>query len=198
MPPLPVINGVQRVAAIWTTAAGQYSTNVMHFQKVGGTSLDLGNKLNARWVQDMNDMISNVYTLSSFDITPLDGGSVTTTVATGGSAAFIGGQTGNVVPASTGIIKLQTALRGRSYRGRLFLGPSAEGNIDNGQQGAGIIGTVGPAWNTFRANMLADLWQMVVASYTLGTASPVTNIVAEQGVATMRRRQTRIRDGLGL
>jgi len=166
----------------------------MHFRDALGThnATDLAGSLDDAKPSHFLDGIVADASVALFHITKLDGVSATQTF-TGGN--WIGGSaSGDMIPQVARLIKLQTGFRGRSRRGRVFLPFVAE----SAQNGGNMIGdSAGPlvttAWNTWRGDLIADGFNLVVASYKLEDAEDVTVCTAETPTATQRRRQSRNR-----
>jgi len=192
MAPLPTIDNVARVAFNWL-GAGQSAVNVMHFRGPSPVidTADLAAKLDANFVSGMLDPISSAATVDTVDVTPLDGSSASATYA---MTSWDGAGGGEFVPGLSVVISLQTALRGRSYRGRIFLPFTAEGAQNDGGISSAQASSVNGDWGTFIAAMAADSWQMVVASYKLATAEDVASTVVKSVCGSQRRRQSRIRN----
>jgi hypothetical protein len=141
--------------------------------------------------------------VENVNVTPLDGISATSSFATGGPAKWTGSNSGDYVPQSPALVKLQTGVRGRDNRGRIFVPFIAEGVLSKGVIDAPTVAAMTGAWNNFLAALNALVapgsWQLVVAAYDrrhLGAgahATPVINCVAEAETGTMRKRQTRNR-----
>lgn len=196
MAALPVIADVFRCALNWTAAGGLKAENVIHIKNVSGgplTSADAFESLQDNITANMWAAVSSAYTITSVTITPLDGTTASTEFATGGGAQWQGGASGDYAPALCALVKVVTAKRGRSYRGRVYCGPVSEA-----AQTAGIINPASVAlmqadWTAFRANALTDTWPFVVASYKHSTAELSTACFVESPAATQRRRQGRLR-----
>lgn len=98
-------------------------------------------------------------------------------------------------PGVAALVKLTTATRGRSFRGRIFLGPianvdvqDAAGTLSTGYQG--IVTTfLGALRTALQGLSLAT--DLCVASRVLGISTPVTNSVCETLTAYQRRRGLR-------
>jgi hypothetical protein len=92
-------------------------------------------------------------------------------------------------------VKLQTGLRGRSFRGRVYRPFAAEETCSDGFLDPANVLLLQTAWENFIASLAADAYSdtLVVASYKLATKDPVVNVVAEHALGTQRRRQTRLR-----
>lgn len=194
MPPLPVIADTFRVALNWTSGShAPNSVNVMHFRKTAATATDIFGDLDANVSENMWACIPDDYAVQTVDITPLDGVSATETFSTGAAPKWTGGATGQPVPQVAGIVKLTTLLRGRSFRGRVYLGPCGEDAIRDGLMEAVFQSAGQIAWGLFINAMSVALDPMVVASYKLAVATVVNDATYEFALGTQRRRQTRLR-----
>jgi hypothetical protein len=134
--------------------------------------------------------------VDAVNITPLDGSSASQLFPTGGGAKWTGAGSGDPIPNMATVLKLTTPLRGRSFRGRLFLPAVPEGDQANGQLATGPVASAQAAWDTFRAAIFTDATtplSIAVASYKLSVATIVTGTLIESAAATQRRRQTRLR-----
>jgi hypothetical protein len=186
--PLPVIANVMRVVFDWVHPQAGFAKNITHW---GGltTPADLAAALTANVVSHMTDSVSSGADLATFSITPLDGSSATEVFAN----TWGGGSGGDSpIPSTATIVKLSTALRGQSFRGRIYLPFTDESAVFAGALTIDEI-TMGDAWTDYKDAMEADGWTMVVASYKLASAEPVTSLLVERAVATQRRRQDRLR-----
>lgn len=197
MSPLPVIPDVYRCALKWANASGGYAINVTHWHYLGGLTdpLAIAADLAAKWIANDTAAMYGAQTISMsgdlFTITPLDGSTASVDVAASGVIGTSGGQT---IPNMAAVIKLKTGLRGREYRGRVYLPGVSESLSDNGLlSGNALPANLGPAWAQFLTDMAVDDWQWVVASYKLAVATPVTSVTSEKYAGTQRRRLSRIR-----
>jgi len=179
---------------------GQTFVNVLHFKKTSGsidaaaitalntelTKLYGGAAYSGGAVPMLNNCPAATQTLD-VTYTPLDGSSASTVLA----LAATGSGTTDLLPGETcPIITLRTAIRGRSYRGRVYL-PAQH---DTSQTSSGGVATgVIVAYNLQLAGFLAALtginWQWVVASYLLSQATPVTAALLRNYYAAQRRRR---------
>jgi hypothetical protein len=195
MPPLPVIPDVFRVAITWSGVGGVNPVNVMHFRDLtsSSTAADLAAVINTNWSSEMIWCLSEDQVGALLKITPLDGSSSTQDFNCD-PASFVGLSDPQYAPQVAQVVKLVTGVRGRSKRGRVFLGPVAESAMSDGALGAGS-GFSGqqPAWGAFEAGLIAAGFQITVASYKLGSDQLVTATVPEQVLATQRRRLSWLR-----
>lgn len=196
MAPLPTILDVYRVALNWT-CGGQNAVNVMHFHVAGGTtpSALIAHLDTAASVSMWNSTIAAA-TVLDLQVTPLDGTTATQTFAPPTPGHWQGGGGGTEwSPATAAVIKMITAVRGRSYRGRLFLPFTAENEMVNGFVRSLILPGMQTAWTNFvtSLNALTPAVSLTVASYKLSVATNVLLAGPEPTLATQRRRQTRLR-----
>jgi hypothetical protein len=205
--PLPVIPHTFRVALKWSQlATGQTAVNVIHLSNLTGTAAqsDVFEALDDAVTAAMWDACSANAAVSQVDVTPLDGTSATQTFTTGNPARWVGTEAGDFVPATAALVKLQTGIRGRQNRGRIFLPFIVESAQVNGALTSGEVATMQPAWTAFLASLAADStapgpWALVVASYDRKHAgagaheNPAVAATVEAVLATQRRRQGRLR-----
>ena len=201
--PLPVIPNTFRVSLKWSVS-GQTAVNVIHIRSTtaAGNATLVYNCLNAHVTGGMWGTAAGVGGIQEVDIIPLDGVTGTSTFITGGPAKWLGGGGSDFTPAASALIKLQTGLRGRDNRGRIYL-PF----LDEAQQTEGkLVGTTAADrtanWETFLAAIIADgttPCYLTVAAYDRAHGgagaheSIVTTLAMEQAIATQRRRQGRLR-----
>ncbi len=193
MTPLPVIADVYRVALNWSNdTPGQSAENVMHFHAVGSSAAAVGAVLDANVVNDMWKPVCSTSGVDSLSITPLDGSSATVLFTTE-SSNWTGETEGDWSPASAPVVAFSTGLRGRSYRGRLFLPFCAEGAISDGALTGALAADVQDAWIAFAGDLSVTAVSHVVASYKHASATAVTAYTVASAIGTQRRRQTRVR-----
>jgi hypothetical protein len=194
---LPIIAQVYRVALEWF-CVGQSAVNVIHVatDAAGKTPLQVFTCLDAHVSTLMFDSVTADAAVATVNITPLDGVTPTGIFPTGSVAKWGGNGSTDFIPAAATIIKLATATRGRSFRGRIFLPFLAEDANSRGQIDGPTATAMSTAWTTFAAAIDADAttpMNLVVASYKLATAAAVTELHAETTAATQERRQARLR-----
>lgn len=190
---LPVITDTWRVALEWENSdKGLHATNVMHFRGSSLTTATLVTAFDAHVTANMWCIETTDSKILEIDFTPLDGSSATFPYTPTPGSKYAGVQSAEeFVPQVAGILKLSTALRGRSYRGRLFLPWVAEGSQQSGILYEANRATAEAAWQAFLVAMAGDGADLVVASYKLATAADVVAIQLETHIGTQRRRNTR-------
>lgn len=198
--PLPVIANVYRVTLNWVESTTlQKAANVLHFQRSGGTAVDVFNDLNAHVTTNMWYSTSANAKVSAVDVIKLDGTSARVTFGAG-TAVWTGQATaGDFIPNQPYIIKESTGVRGRSNRGRVYLPFLVEGQAVDGSIPSGAVTALNTAWAAFLSAMITATCFPVIASYDRAHsgagahATMVTQYSAEAVCGTQRRRQQRLR-----
>ena len=205
--PLPVIADVFRCSLRWDGGAiGYIPINVIHIQAqaTGQVNADAYAALNTAVAGAMWGSVAGVGIVGHVDVIKLDGTSPTSSFATGGPAKWQGGSTGTFVPQVSALVKLQTLVRGRRHRGRIYLPVTAESAVVAGSLTSSVVTSMQAAWTNF----IAALGVITPVAYKLGVASygrpspsspggftpgftPVSNITVESVTATQRRRTGR-------
>lgn len=198
MPALPTIANTFRVALLWQSANGQTAVNVMHIHTntSGKVPLDVMENLDDNAGSNLWLSVSSTAVVKEIQITPLDGVSATVGFAPATPASWTGGQSGDFSPATAVLVKLTTAHRGRTARGRLFLPYTGESAMSDGNLDSGIQSSMQTEWTAFNGAIASDAdtpMSIVVASYKLATIENVTSFFVEPVLATQRRRQGRLR-----
>jgi hypothetical protein len=196
MAPLPVIANTYRVAMEWGNSdyPNWIATNVIHLNKSSSNPAAVAAALEANVAAAMWQVQSTHSTIKNLVITPLDGSSVAFPIATTGGAKWSGNQSNNTPTAQNcNIVKLLTAKRGRSYRGRIFLPWADEQAVDGNLLHTGNASACTAAWVAFHTAMTAAGFNLVVASYKLATVDNVAALACENYTATQRRRNKRVR-----
>jgi hypothetical protein len=181
-----VINNVSRVAFEWDPFP---AVNVMHFHQDDIDPDGLFGVIASHVSQIMWAVVDIGQTIGHVVITPLDGTSTSGEFVTDRTAKWKGGATGGSIPGSAGVLSLHTAMRGRSNRGRAYLGPLGEGFQVGGLIDSAQITATTDAWDAFGAALIDDGAEHVVASYLRATALTVTQYSMRHAAGTMRRRQ---------
>ena len=126
------------------------------------------------------------------DITPLFDNGITTKWTTDGTSKWHGSASGtDMVPNNAAVVSLKTAERGRSNRGRVFVGPVAEAELTNGMLSSTTASNMVTGWTSFGSTLIAEDAQHVVASYLNATALTVVNYSVRLAAGTVRKRQDR-------
>lgn len=195
MAPLPVIGNCVRVAINWTTVVGIRPVNVFHLITSSTNESEIGEALD-----DTLDAITgnpfavvmDNYAIESWSITLLSSASATQIVTSTTSKGGTGG--GNLVPQVAGVLSMRTAQRGSRGRGRLFLGPCGESDIDSGNLAIGIPPAMVAAWQEWADELAANPLNISfgVASYTHEEVNGVTSFSMRRPCGTQRRRQDQI------
>lgn len=189
MAPLPTISNVVRVAFQWKPIN---AVNVMHFHQDDPDLAGLWNVLKSHVSANMWCNTASSQTVDHITMTPLDGFGMSEQFIPTPGAIWTGSTGGDAIPASAAVLKLTTVARGRSGRGRLYLGPNSESGVGNGMLVPTVVTTQVNAWTTFQAAMIDDATPQVVASYKNATAFTVLSYGMRQACGTVRMRQSRL------
>jgi hypothetical protein len=194
MPPLPILAGVTRTALNYTFAPGGTATNVIHiFSALDPVSLaDLIEDSVPTTGSAMWAPMSSSARLSSLDLLPLDGTTATYTRELDTLSQYYGQGGGPAMLAVAALVRVQTATRGRSNQGRIFIPFVGESVYDNGRILSSPVDDCTNGWNEFRDNLLAGDANVVVASYKHRDAHEATSFSCRVKAATQRRRQERL------
>ena len=149
--PLPVIADIFRVALKWQATSGLSApVNVMHFRAPASTSADVWTALDAHTTSAMFGETGDYCVVNEVDITPLDGSSLTSLNPTGGASNWAGPASAvDPVPQVAALLKITTNVRGRSYRGRLYLPWCREDVIATGKLAPSVVASMNTE-HTFR------------------------------------------------
>jgi hypothetical protein len=195
--PLPVIADVIRVSVEGHCANQHQWANVIHYRKSGAITF-------AAAIAILDPILLNLYTVNSgagqawrgmappaaglerMEYTPLDGTTATTVIqhVSAGGSAF------QELPASVCLVTtLRTARRGRSYRGRVYWGPSTEDyNVAPGVPQSTLVVANTVQWTAHITALGGSGVSLVVASYLHSTAENVTTVSTDSRWDTQRRR----------
>ena len=193
MAELPVIPGVSRVCLRWSVLN---ACNVLHFEQDDIDPEGLFSSLDAHVTPNMWDPLMQTNRIRLVEITPLDGASATQVFSPSDVSKWRGGiSTGDYAPAVAACVSTRTTLRGKSFRGRHYLGPVAENQTTAGELAGASQSSLVSGWGSFldAMNVASSPW--VIASYKLATKTPITSIVVSNILTTQRRRQTRVGTG---
>jgi hypothetical protein len=193
MPPLPIIADTFRCAYNWRCADGTHAVNVMHIRAPGHTQFEVGPAIQAATSHDMWVSVHLSAHVESIDVTPLDGAGLGVSFIPTDDSVFTGTGGLDWIPSTSALLKFTTALRGRSFRGRMFLPFTSEESAVNGALLGSSQALMQADWTSFLVNMNASGFEPVVASYTLAVAHTIQFVEVEAALATQRRRQERVR-----
>lgn len=195
MAPLPTIADVFRVSFEFTNGSGQTSVNVLHFRN-SGTASEVAAAINS--VLDNSGSynpwtaLSTAFECSTINIIPLDGVSAGQDFTI--SPAISGDAAGDAIPNCAMVVSFHTGTRGSRGRGRIFIGPIAEGNQGDGFFLDSYISGVSSQWESFISDLNAQSTpvDLVVASYKHADAHVVTSHRVDRKIGTQRRRLERL------
>ena len=190
MAPLPIISNVTRVAFNWGPTPN--CVNVMHFHQDAPSIAGLVSSLEAHVKAPMWKLLPAFQICSTMTLTPLDGSSASFTASLPATADWKGAATGDCIPGSCYVVSSKTVERGRSARGRVYVGPLAETMNFNGMLSSTDRLASETDWNRFAADMITASSPWVVASYKNRTALSVLNVSIRAAAGTQRRRQSRL------
>jgi hypothetical protein len=190
MTPLPVITDVYRVVLDWESGDACTPKNILHIRSTGNSEAGIGAALDASWQSGMWDEVSSDMAFSQVTITKLDGTSAAVIVNVDTQGGGAGGQ---IIPEQAMVLSLRTLQRGPRGRGRLFLGPVTEDNVNQGKLSVTPVNNIVVDWGTFNDQLHAQSpsCALVVASYVHSDAHDVTSISSSIDVGMQRRRLLR-------
>lgn len=197
--PLPVIPNCYRIALPWQDLGGSVGVrpvNVIHVSSIGSTASAVGSVVAAELVLHGNLMFDVLYTgltLPSINVLALDGVSAGVDVAV--SPSTHGGGGGGVLPQVAAVVSFHTGHRGSQGRGRCYVGPMGETQVDNGHVTPVSAGNMLTAWQAFQTGLNAAIPNCThgVASYKHAAFYPITNLRLDSVCGTQRRRQNQLR-----
>jgi hypothetical protein len=168
------------------------AVNVIHVHKADSEAINVGDDIAASVNASMWKCLMGGDGISALQITPLFGSLPTIVYPTDGSPKWHGSATGtDWVPSLAAVVSLKTALRGRSNRGRVFVGPVAESESYSGNLSTATAAAMQGGWASFGSSLIGLDSEHVVASYKLSTALTVTNYSVKTHCGTQRNRQGR-------
>ena len=186
-----VIRGVNSATAAYVTFGAKYVS------APALSDLDALGAIVQAWIQsDLLPNVCNTYAAHDVLVTGL-----TSATDPSSSTAVTPPEDGQVVSTAVSnqdalVMTMNTALRGRSYRGRVYI-PAlpASARVNGTLWTTAVIAVWNAAWGTLQSNMLTGGWTLSVLSRqnnnvrrTTGVATPVTTILGRQPIGTQRRR----------
>lgn len=192
--PFPTDSHLWRAALQWqlNSSGPIVAVTVLWFVDTASShsAADLGSALDSAFNDNQNvfdaaheELIANTVELRSRAAPPP--APITYTLETGPT----GNAPGDLLWEGAAVVTHQTALAGRRYRGRTFVGPIGEGAQASGQIGSDYVTDMTAAWNAWRADMADADFNFVVASQKAGGhVEDVVNSIARPYLATQRQR----------
>lgn len=187
----PIIADVFRCTLNWESLNGVAPRNVFHVSAAAMSVTEVMAVLQANVYDAMFGCMVSEQLLGTITVLPLDG--VTAGLEEPPTDPTAGTSEGQVSPASAGLLKIKTLVRGPSARGRMYIGPVAESAMADGVLDPTIAGTMISSWyEAIGAWSTAGL-TFGVASYTHLVFHPMASMTIEPLLGTQRRRQDQIR-----
>ena len=187
-----------RIALNWvdTGSVGVRPVNVFHVRAASATVSDIASVVGGALGTNGNSVFNNLYTgleITSIQILPLDG----TSAASDWNlpSTVHGSGAGGVLPQTCQVVSFHSAQRGSRGRGRMYIGPVGETQVNNGLITGSSQTTPLAGFGDFVDDMNADTpsTQLVVASYLHSDAHDVTNIRVDTVTGTQRGRVDQLR-----
>jgi hypothetical protein len=192
MPPLPVIAGVARCTFLWKSAHGITPRNVIHIHGNVGNLQDCVTDMEAVMTDNMWKTIQQDWAFDHIEAIRLDG----TTASEIWDLSAQGSLTsGDAMPALATVVSMRTIIRGPRGRGRVFLGPMAESQQNNGIVLEASRALVETAWKDFVDGLPGESQgnHVCIASYAHADQETVTSVSVPTLCGTVRRRQDQLR-----
>lgn len=201
MPTLPPADGVVR-AVLFMRIDSQEVRNVLHYVvPEGGVEPNpavLAERLWNEWNANIRPAVSNALSLYQVVCTDLSAGSAPGSVFAGASP-LVGAEVSAALPNNVScVFSLKTALRGRSYQGRIYHIGLTEQQVTANAVGATFLTTLLTGYRALRLLEGASgepTFQLAVLSYWLNKAlratpvsTPVTLITSDGVIDSQRRR----------
>ena len=188
----PVINDIFRVVLRWTAITGIAPVNVMHISCPTGGVTDVAAGVEAAFQTSQFDEVSANFAIEALGVTPLDGVTAELIVPI---TPVSGGASGNILWEEAMLVSLHSTQRGPRGRGRLYIGPTTEAQVDAGKFGTSPIASQTGIWDAFANALIANSPTMAlgIASYVHADWHQATSVHCEVDVATQVRRLRRQR-----
>jgi hypothetical protein len=169
----------------------------LDFKDIPGTQSEsqLAIDMDARVTASMWNLLSSNAGITSLVIYKLDGVSSAYTYPIAAfPAKWTGSGGADAILQGAAVLSIKSALRGKKWRNRTYLGPVAEAKQVDGLLDSATVATAQGGWNAFFANMITDGWQPVVISPSTGATGTADNAVQyllRPYLRTQRRRARR-------
>lgn len=187
--PLPIIADTYICAISYVCGTVPFA-NVLCVSKPASNAALVGAAFESCWfaTNSFNKLTSTTMTYKTIRTTPLDGSGL---ADIRDITARTGGIVGNVAPANVcGLFTFRTGTRGRSYRGRMYLGAvqSVYLNANGTQWQSSYITAANTAITAWQGALVTNGLTHEVLSRKLGVATPVLQIVPRQYIGSQRDR----------
>lgn len=198
LPFIPFLDCAEVVIKGVNSATAAYMTFGARFASAPALSdLDALGVIVEAWIQsNLLPNVCNTYAAQEVVVTGLSAATDPSS-STPVTSPQDGQVTGTAVSNQDALVcTLNTALRGRSYRGRIYV-PAlpASARVNGTLWTTGVIAVWNAAWSDLQSDMLTGGWTMCVLSRqnnnvrrTVGVATAVTTILGRQPIGTQRRR----------
>jgi len=186
---LPVIADTYRCALHWVntfSTSPPEAVNVVHVRTTTEDEAGIGAIWNTVLTDNATEAIfnlSSVFQLQLVQVTKLDGSSGAVDVSVDGP---FGGTGSDYICQGAEVVSLKTGSRGPQARGRIYLGPIAEGATENGAIPSSA--TTAEGWEAIRGDLAAAGTPLVVASYAHSVSRTVISCSVKPFLRTQRRR----------
>ena len=195
---IPVLDTVQ--AELILLVDGQRCENVFHFHTSTPftvTDMDLlATDLIAFWDAQFKTQYNSTVFLSEVKITDMSAQNAPS-VTSGAGLPIAGTRTGVQLPNNCAVVfTKRTALRGRSYRGRVYFGPLGEPDVVNNAATPALVTGLLSRYETMKTRVIgARTWNMAVVSrfqngnpLAFGVATNVSGFTSDGVIDSQRRR----------
>jgi hypothetical protein len=186
-----IIPGCFQVA-IMGKAGGSDVINVIGVQNSNADAQSACTAVRTAWKVATGPLtrLSNLYSLAQFVAVDLGSSNGAISVIADTTTGSVSTTNSFATAGACALVKWNGGTRSRSSRGRMYLGPIMESDLnpDGRTLGAGNITNFTTAITAFRNSLNASGFPLVVLSRTLSTAFPVTSHAVEATIATQRRR----------
>jgi hypothetical protein len=169
MPVSPVIANTVQVRLLWVLS-GQGAMNVLHAIKVGSVTVNqaladtLGVAIKSAFVSNLGTQMNTSVGLVRVGVRDLSTANQAEFLDSNATSAGTG--LGDSLPQQTAVcVTLRTALSGKSFRGRVYLGGFSEAENDPGGNSLQAVSTASVAFMTAVSNaLIASSMNLAVAS----------------------------------
>lgn len=186
-----IIPGAFQVA-IMAKAGGSDVINVIGVQNAGGDAQSAAAAVRTAWKVAGGPMskLSSLYVLSQFVATDIGSSNGAINVTADTTAGSVSTVNSFATAGACALVKWNGSTRSRSSRGRMYLGPIMEADInpDGRTLTVGAAANFANAITAFRTSLSNSGFGLVVLSRVLNTSFPVTSSSVESTIATQRRR----------